>query len=346
MTASFFVSAIQISCSARFAFVCRLFGSLFRTLAVLCTQQRCSRVVAHTSPSAFQKPSAPSATASSGAAAKPRRLRSSSRSRHDCALAHAIRKADQLLLALRGGADDDENALRLVLEPRLQVDAVGPEVDVALHREIALLPALVFIGPPFLEASNRRCRQTGRILADKRGQRLLEVAGRDALQVEDRNQHLQTLRAPRVGRQDGRVEPNALTRSRLAVAYPRLAHANRTNASHDLALGQMPVARHAPAARLGLEIAMSVQKVSDLRLNRLRQQGACPTAQNLGERIDEGPWLRELDDVIVGHGVSLLQWRSGGVEHPHDTPPYPAAASHGRSATGSSHAAMRPSRTV
>src|SRR5664280_87920 len=85
MTASFFVSAIQISCSARFAFVCRLFGSLFRTLAVLCTQQRCSRVVGHTSPSAFQKPSAPSATASSGAAAKPRRLRSSSRSRHDCA---------------------------------------------------------------------------------------------------------------------------------------------------------------------------------------------------------------------------------------------------------------------
>src|ERR1019366_3868426 len=104
---------------------------------------------------------------------------------------------------------------------------------------------------------------------------------------------------------------------------PRLAHDNRTNATHDLALGQMPVTHHAPAARLGLEIAMSVQKVSDLRLDRLRQQGACPTAQNLGERIDEGPWLRELDDVIVGHGVSLLQWRSGGVEHPHDTPPYP-----------------------
>jgi hypothetical protein len=25
----------------------------------------------------------------------------------------------------------------------------------------------------------------------------------------------------------------------------------------------------------------------------------------------------------VGHGVSLLRWRSGGVKHPHDTPPYP-----------------------
>jgi hypothetical protein len=30
-----------------------------------------------------------------------------------------------------------------------------------------------------------------------------------------------------------------------------------------------------------------------------------------------------LENVSIGHGVSLLCWRSGGVEHPHDTPPYP-----------------------
>src|SRR3954466_10531063 len=59
-----------MSCNARLALECRLFGSLFRTFAVLCTQQRCSRVVGQTSPSAFQRPIAPSATASSGAAAK------------------------------------------------------------------------------------------------------------------------------------------------------------------------------------------------------------------------------------------------------------------------------------
>ena len=52
--------------------------------------------------------------------------------------------------------------------------------------------------------------------------------------------------------------------------------ANRSNAGHDLALGQMPVAHDAPAARVGLEIGMSVQKVSDLRLDRLREQGARP----------------------------------------------------------------------
>ena len=79
-------SAIQMSFSARLALPCRLFGSLLRTLAVLCTQQRCSRVVGHTSASAFQKPSAPSATASCGAVDRPRRLRSSKRSRQDSAL--------------------------------------------------------------------------------------------------------------------------------------------------------------------------------------------------------------------------------------------------------------------
>src|SRR3982074_2302610 len=57
-SASLLVSAIQISCNDRLAFGCWLFGSLLRTLAVLCTQQRCSRVVGHSSPSAFQKPSA------------------------------------------------------------------------------------------------------------------------------------------------------------------------------------------------------------------------------------------------------------------------------------------------
>src|SRR5437868_13526282 len=86
VTASFLVSAIQISCSARLALVCRLFGILFRMLAVLCTQQRCSRVVGHTSPSAFQNPSAPSATAICGAVVRPRRFKSSSRSRQDCEL--------------------------------------------------------------------------------------------------------------------------------------------------------------------------------------------------------------------------------------------------------------------
>src|SRR5213079_1040640 len=83
------------------------------------------------------------------------------------------------------------------------------------------------------------------------------------------------------------------------------------------------VTHDALVAHLGLEIGISPQKVSDFHLDGLREQDMRPVAQNLSERIGEGPWLSQLDDVSVGHGVSLLWWRSGGVEHPHDTPPYP-----------------------
>src|SRR6266446_2460060 len=148
-SASLLVSAIQISCNDRLALGCWLFGNLLRTLAVLCTQQRCSRVVGHSSPSAFQKPSAPSATASSGATTRPRLCKSSSSSRQSCALSRA--------------------------------PSVKPSSS--------FLPS--FVAPDLLQPRDGRGRQARRILAEQGGKRLLEIAGRDALQVKDRDQHLQ-----------------------------------------------------------------------------------------------------------------------------------------------------------
>src|ERR1700730_4706150 len=170
VSASALVSAIQIACKARLALACWLFGSLFSTLAVLCTQQRCSRVLGHTSPSAFQNPRALSAAASSGATDKPRRFRSSSKARQSCALSRVpVGEADKLLPALRRGADDDEDALRIVLQTRLQMNAVGPDVDVALSRQVALVPDLVLVDPGVLQARDRRGRQARRILAKQGG---------------------------------------------------------------------------------------------------------------------------------------------------------------------------------
>src|SRR6476660_7015655 len=148
VSASALVSAIQISCNDRFAFGCWLFGSLFRTLAVLCTQQRCSTHVCHTSPSAFQNPSAPSATAILGAIARPRFFKSTSNSRQSCALSRAPSvKPINLLLAFRSGADQHKDALLVVLQPGLQMDAIRPDVDVSPGRQIALLPAIMFVAP-------------------------------------------------------------------------------------------------------------------------------------------------------------------------------------------------------
>src|SRR5262249_45637468 len=72
---------------------------------------------------------------------------------------------------------------------------------------------------------------------------------------------------------------------------------------------------------LGLERRMPRQKLGDFGLDRLHQETPCATAQDFGELILEGPWLNQLDNVIVRHGISLLRWRSEVVKQPHDMPP-------------------------
>src|SRR6266576_4756589 len=85
----------------------------------------------------------------------------------------------------------------------------------------------------------------------------------------------------------------------------------------------MPVAHQPLAAVVGQLIGMAPEQARNLGLDSLRQQRSRAIAQNLGQRISKSSWLGELENVSVGHGVSLLRWRSGGVKHPHDTPPYP-----------------------
>jgi hypothetical protein len=67
---------------------------------------------------------------------------------------------------------------------------------------------------------------------------------------------------------------------------------------------------------------MGAEQGCNLGLDGLRQQRSRAVAQNLGQRISKSSWLAELENVSVGHGVSLLRWRSGGSNNPHDTPPY------------------------
>src|SRR6476620_9021949 len=58
------------------------------------------------------------------------------------------------------------------------------------------------------------------------------------------------------------------------------------------------------------------EKFGHFCLNRLRQQGTRSVAQHLGERVSKRPWLKQLDHGSIGHGVSLLCWRSGGANTP------------------------------
>src|ERR1019366_4752105 len=109
---------------------------------------------------------------------------------------------------------------------------------------------------------------------------------------------------------------------RLAIAHTRLAHGDRTDTGHHLALRQVTVADDALVTIPGLQIGMLAEKVCNLGLYCLGEQATRPIAQDFGELILDVSWLNQLDDVIFGHGISLLWWRSGGVKHPHDMPPF------------------------
>src|SRR5467141_4031255 len=101
------------------------------------------------------------------------------------------------------------------------------------------------------------------------------------------------------------------------------------------------------AAR-SLQIGMLAEKVRDLGLDRLGQQSTRPIAQDFGELIVDVSWLNQLDDVIFGHGISLLRWRSGGVKHPHDMPPFrfPPSPTLGHSSSLHQSASCELSRTI
>src|SRR5262249_5968620 len=132
-----------------------------------------------------------------------------------------------------------------------------------------------------------------------------------------------SISAAHVGRQDRRREPDAVGVGsvRLAIAYTRLAHGDRTDTGHHLAFRQVTVAHDALVAVRSLQIGMLADKVRDLGLDRLGQQSTRSNTQDFGELIVDVSWLNQLDDVISGHGISLLRWRSGAVKPPQDLPP-------------------------
>lgn len=63
-------------------------------------------------------------------------------------------------------------------------------------------------------------------------------------------------------------------------------------------------------------VSMRFKKTRDLGFDGLGEQGSCTLPQHLGQRIAKLSRLSQLDDIILNHGVSLLRWRSGGLDTP------------------------------
>src|SRR5271165_5392826 len=138
-----------------------------------------------------------------------------------------------------------------------------------------------------------------------------------------RRTRLQALRPPRIRRKNRRREVDTLRTLPDAVAHPRAAYRDRTDAGHDLALGQTAVTHQASTAIIGDLVSAPLPQRCHLGFHRLRQKRSCAVAQDLGQWIGKSPWLGELQNVSVGRGVSSFdgEWR------PRTTPPRYATAS-------------------
>ena len=93
-------------------------------------------------------------------------------------------EAEQFLPALGRRPDDHQDTLGLWFHPRLQIDAISPNVDVAPRGEIPALPAIIFLLPARREPRNHAWRQVRCVRPEQCRQRLLKVTGGDAAQVK------------------------------------------------------------------------------------------------------------------------------------------------------------------
>src|SRR5205814_4060060 len=70
------------------------------------------------------------------------------------------------------------------------------------------------------------------------------------------------------------------------------------------------------ASIVGKLVGMALKKPGHLRRDGLGQERAGTAAQHLRQWVGKRAWLGKLENITVGHGVSLLQWRSGGTNTP------------------------------
>ena len=80
------------------------------------------------------------------------------------------------------GAHQHQDTLTIVLKPRAEINAIGPNINIAFQGKIAALPALVLILPNLDQAPNGRRWKASRLRAEKNGQGFLELPGRNTFQ--------------------------------------------------------------------------------------------------------------------------------------------------------------------
>ena len=84
-------------------------------------------------------------------------------------------QAQQFFIPLVRDADDDQNALPLI-GTNIEINAIGPDIDVALLSQGPLLPVLVLSAPLRFQTTNRGGRNPFSLCPEQGAQSLAEVS--------------------------------------------------------------------------------------------------------------------------------------------------------------------------
>jgi len=199
-------------------------------------------------------------------------------------LAEAIRDGDEFLASVGGGADDHQQALPVGVQSDVEVDPIHPPVHVAAAREIAPVPRLVLPLPDLLEPDDGLGGEADHVPAQDRLERLGEVAGRDALEVQDGQQLLHVLGAAQV-RGDQRAGEARFSMARQhAVIDPRGGDLHGACAGDDAADRAMAIADDLPMPLIVHQVLVPLQEQLDLDLDRALHQLASPLPDDLIQR--------------------------------------------------------------
>src|ERR1700682_3078996 len=223
------------------------------------------------------------------------------------AFPNANLEADEFLLALRRSPNQHQHAFAVVFHPSLQEYTVGPHIQVSSRRQIPLLPMPVLALPLCRQTGNHRRRQVRCVLAQQRGQCLLEVPGRDATQIKHRQQRIQALRAPCPQRQNRRGEPDPLAVAG-SPAIPNLHPGNldSTDPRLDRAFGTMTVPDNTVSSISKPETLHLGKKCLGFQLDSLRQQLSRTRSQDIGQGIIDLVGVTKTNNIaILIHGVLL-----------------------------------------
>ena len=228
-------------------------------------------------------------------------------------------EAEEFLPTLGRRPDDHEDALGLGFHPRLQVNPVSPDVDVAARRQITALPAVVFLLPTGGEARDDAGRQVRGVCPEYCSQRFLEIAGGDAAQVKHRQKGIEAFRATRPFRQDVRGEADLSFDGQIdrPVAHLLTPDLDRPDPRLDQPLGSRSMPNDALAA-IGEQVCGKPgDKAVSFRFQRRHQHAARPIAGDLRQRVNDRTRLAKGDDrgIVCHRRIAPLEVLAG-FEHP------------------------------